>query len=63
MLFRSGDFLRELESARLIQSSDYILDRAAAQGRNIERQLQAVSDVEARERLQEHLRRDPGLQR
>jgi hypothetical protein len=47
----------------LIQSSDYILDRAAAQGRYIERQRQAVSDSEARERLQEHLRRDPGLQR
>jgi hypothetical protein len=34
-LVSTGDFLRELESARLIQSSDYILDRAAAQGRNI----------------------------
>jgi hypothetical protein len=52
---RTGDFLRELESARLIQSSDYILDRAAAQGRNIERQRQAVSDLEAGKRLQDHL--------
>ena len=42
-LASTGDFLRELESARLIQSSDYILDRAAAQGRNVERQRQAVS--------------------
>ena len=62
-LISAGDFLRELESAGLIQSSDYILDRAAAQGRNVERQRQAVSDLEARERRQEHLRRDPGLQR
>ena len=62
-LVSTGDFLRELESARLIQSSDYILHRAAAQGRNVERQLQAVSDLEARERLQDHLRRDQGLQR
>jgi len=45
----------------LIQSSDSILDRAAAQGRNVERQRQAVSDLEARERLQEQLRRDAGL--
>jgi hypothetical protein len=28
----TGDFLRELETAGLIQSTDYILDRAAAQG-------------------------------
>jgi hypothetical protein len=62
-LISTGDFLRELESAGLIQSSDYILDRAAAQGRNVERQRQAVSDLEAREQLQEHLRRDRGLQR
>ncbi len=56
-LISTGDFLGELESARLIQSSDYILDRAAAQGRNGERQRQAVSDLETRERLQDHLRR------
>jgi hypothetical protein len=47
----------------LIQSSDYILDRAAAQGRSIERQRQAVSDLEARKRLQDHLRGDQGIQR
>ena len=62
-LVSTGDFLRELESARLIQSSDYILDRAAAQGRNIERQRQAVGDLEARKRLQDHLRGDQGIQR
>ncbi len=32
-LIATGDFLRELEAARLIQSSDHILDLAAAQGR------------------------------
>jgi hypothetical protein len=62
-LISTGDFLRELEAAGLIQSSDYVLDQAAAQGRSMERQRQAVSDLEARERLQEHLRRDRGFQR
>jgi hypothetical protein len=33
----TGDSLRELEAARLIQSTDFILDEAAAQGRNVER--------------------------
>jgi hypothetical protein len=37
----TGDFLRELESAGMIQSADYILDQAAAQGRNAERQRRA----------------------
>ena len=32
-LISTGDFLRELETAHLIQSSDHILDLAAAQGR------------------------------
>jgi hypothetical protein len=31
-LISTGDFLRELEMAGLIQSTDYILDRATAQG-------------------------------
>lgn len=57
-LVSTGDFLRELESAGLIQSSDYVLDRAAAEGRNIERQRHAVSDAEARDRLQKHLQRN-----
>ena len=60
-LISTGDFLRELEAAHLIQSSDYVLDQAAAQGRNIERQRQTISDGEARERLQEHPRRDRGF--
>jgi hypothetical protein len=41
-LISTGDFLRELEASRLIQSSDRILDQAAAQGRNIERQRHAA---------------------
>ena len=40
-LISTGDFLRALETAGLIQSSDYILDQAAAQGRNVERQRRA----------------------
>lgn len=54
-LISTGDFLRELEGARLIQSSDYILDQAAARGRNIGRQRQAGDDVATRERLREQL--------
>jgi hypothetical protein len=55
-LISTGDFLRELESARLIQSTDYILDQAAAQGRNVERQRQAGDDAATREGLREQLR-------
>ena len=40
-LISTGDFLRELETAGSIQSTDFILDRAAAQGRNIEKQREA----------------------
>jgi hypothetical protein len=62
-LISTGDFLRELEAARLIQSADFILDQAAAQGRNVDRQREAVKDSTTRERLREQLqRRDtPGL--
>jgi hypothetical protein len=64
-LISTGDFLRELETARLIQSADFILDQAAAQGRNVERQRVASEDTTTRERLREQLqRRDaPRLQR
>ena len=63
-LISTGDFLRELEAARLIQSADFILDQAAAQGRNVERQRQAGEEATTRERFREQLqRRDtPGLQ-
>lgn len=57
----TGDFLRELESAGLIQSTDYILDQAAARGRNVEWQRQAGEDATTRERLREQLtHRDAG---
>ena len=51
----TGDFLRELESAGLIQSTDYILDQAAARGRNVERQRRAAEDSATRTRLREQL--------
>ena len=54
----TGDFLRELEAARLIQSTDFILDEAAAQGRNVERQRQPGEDSTTRERLREQLARE-----
>jgi len=53
----TGDFLRELEAAGLIQSTDYILDQAAAQGRNVERPRHANADSTARERLRGQLMR------
>ncbi len=56
-LISTGDFLRELEAVRLIQSADYVLDRAAAQGRNVERQRRAMEDGTTRERLREQLMR------
>lgn len=56
-LISTGDFLRELEEAGLIQSTDYILDQAAAQGRNVEQQRQIAEDSATRERLREQLAR------
>jgi hypothetical protein len=55
-LISTGDFLRGLESAGLIQSTDHILDLAAQQGRNVERQREAASDGSTRDRLTEQLR-------
>lgn len=54
-LISTGDFLRELEAARLIQSADYILDRAAVQGRNVDRQRRAAEGATTRRRLREQL--------
>jgi len=54
-LITTGDFLRELEAAGLIQSTDYILDRAAERGRNVERQRQAGADATTRLRLRRQL--------
>ncbi len=62
-LISTGDFLRELEAAGLIQSTDFILDQAAAQGRNVERQREATEDAATRGKLREQLQRrnTPGL--
>jgi hypothetical protein len=56
-LISTGDFLRELEVAKMIQSTDYILDQAAEKGRNVERQRIALDDPRTRERLREQLAR------
>ncbi len=54
-LITTGDFLRELEAAGLIQSADYVLDRAAERGRNVERQRQVAPDAATRTRLRQQL--------
>ncbi|KQT85675.1 hypothetical protein [Methylobacterium sp. Leaf466] len=59
-LISTGDFLRELEAARLIQSVDFILDQAAARGRNVERQRRGAADGDAREGLREQIARRTG---
>ena len=56
-LISTGDFLRELESTGLIQSTDHVLDQAAERGRNVERQRQSTSDDETRTRLRRQLQR------
>jgi hypothetical protein len=56
-LISTGDFLRELETAGLIQSTDFILDQAAAQGRNIERQRRAGEHAATRSRFRDQLAR------
>ena len=59
-LISTGDFLRELEAAGLIQSADHILDQAAARGRNVERQREAAEDGAARGRLRGQFERRRG---
>ncbi len=59
-LISTGDFLRELEAAGLIQSTDQILDQAAAQGRSVERQRRAGDDAATRLRLRAQLQRRSG---
>jgi hypothetical protein len=61
-LISTGDFLRELESTGLIQSTDHVLDQAAERGRNVERQRQSTSDHETRARLRRQLQRRRGRQ-
>lgn len=56
----TGDLLHELEAAGRIQSSDHILDLAAAKERNVEAQREPQAASDARQVLREHLaRRDP----
>jgi hypothetical protein len=63
-LISTGDFLRALEAASLIQSTDYILDQASERGRNVERQREAGRDAETRDRFREQLgRRSSGPDR
>jgi hypothetical protein len=54
-LIGTGDFLRELEVAGLIQSADRILDLAAVEGRNMARQRQPTEDA-VPARLRDQLR-------
>jgi len=54
-LISTGDFLRELERAGLIQSADHILALASERGRNVERQRLTVSGEGARRGLREQL--------
>lgn len=56
-LISTGDFLRELEHAGLIQSADHILDQAAARGRNVDALRVASADAATREHLRDQLGR------
>ncbi|MBF0460295.1 MAG: hypothetical protein HQL87_02770 [Magnetococcales bacterium] len=47
-LISTGDFLRELEQAGLIESAHHILEKAARAGRNIERQHYPQAEHETR---------------
>ena len=55
-LISTGDFLRELEAAGLIQSADHVLDQAAAQGRNVDRRRSSGLEPTSRQRLGAQLR-------
>ena len=59
-LVSTGDFLRELEMAKLIQSAGFVLDAAAARGRNIDRQRRPDTDGTARKAFAAGLRRADG---
>jgi hypothetical protein len=66
-LISTGDFLRELQAAHLIQSAEHILDEAARSGRNVKKQREPGADAEAREtlrrQLQDRQRDVPGMER
>ena len=52
----TGDLLRELEFAGLIQSADHIIDAALAANRNVERQRDDVERMTDDNPLREHLK-------
>ncbi len=66
-LISTGDFLRELQIARLIQSAEHILDEAARSGRNVEKQRESPTDGQVpetlRRQLQDRHRDSPGMER
>lgn len=43
----TGNYLRALEAAGLLQSADYVLDEATVQGRNVERQRNSAGNETA----------------
>ena len=55
-LISTGDFLRELEGAGLLQSADHVLDQAAAFGRNVDRQRLSLTDPATLARFGQQLR-------
>ncbi len=54
-LLSTGDFLRVLENAALIQSSDYILDKAAKAGRTVDRLRTDTVDEATKAKLNQQL--------
>ena len=52
----TGDLLRELEFAGLIQSADHIIDAALAANRNVERQRDDVERMTDENPLRDHLK-------
>jgi hypothetical protein len=56
-LISTGDFLRVLEAAGFIQSTDQILDQASEQGRNVDRQREASREAGTLERFRQQLNR------
>jgi len=54
-LISTGDFLRALQSARLIQSAEYILDEAARSGRNVAKQRESAAGDDTKEALRRQL--------
>ena len=54
-LISTGDFLRSLEAAGLIRSSDQILNAAGAAGRDVDRQRRITRDAAAIGLLRDNL--------